>query len=45
MGSLNALVSALDEWNLLSRFSEEKHKEEDFRELFPELSCHVPPLA
>ncbi len=33
MGSLNALVSSLDEWNMLSRFSEEKTREDKLRDL------------
>jgi hypothetical protein len=33
VGSLNALVSSLDEWNMLSRFSEEKAKEDILRDL------------
>jgi hypothetical protein len=33
LGSLNALVSSLDEWNLLSRFSEEKTREDTLRDL------------
>ena len=31
VGSLNALVSALDEWDLLSRFSSEKNEEDVFK--------------
>ena len=33
VGALNALVSYLDEWNMLSRFSEEKTKEDVLRDL------------
>ncbi len=33
VGSLNALVSSLDEWDMLSRFSEEKTKEDILRDL------------
>jgi TniQ protein len=31
VGSLNALVSSLDEWDLLSRFSEKKNEEDVFK--------------
>ena len=33
VGSLNALVSYLDEWNMLSRFSKEKTREDTLRDL------------
>ena len=33
VGSLSALVSSLDEWDMLSRFPEEKTKEDTLRDL------------